>query len=120
MLVVGCSLLSSTYVIKSCAFYNGSLPSYWARKVECANLILTLPKFFKSVGVDQNAVVASASIAELCIDVPNKYQELFENDSSQLKLSVFATQCGTSIQENPKVAEKFKIYKVIGQLLPLK
>lgn len=75
---------------------------------------------FKSVGVDRNTVVVSAPIAELFIAVPSKYKELLENYSRQVKLSVFATQCATSIQEDPGIVETVKAYKVTGKLLPLK
>ena len=75
---------------------------------------------FKSVGVNRNTVVVSAPIAELFIAAPSKYKELLENYNSQVKLSVFATQCATSIQEDTDIAEKVKAYKVSGKLLPPK
>ena len=75
---------------------------------------------FKRVEVDRNTIVVTAPIAELFIAAPSKYKELLKNHNSQVKLSVFATQCATSIQGDPEIADTVKAYKVSGKLLPLK
>ena len=75
---------------------------------------------FKRVGVDRNTVVATAPIAELFIAAPSKYKELLKSHNSQVKLKEFATQCATSVQEEPGIADTVKTFKVSGKLLPLK
>ncbi|KAK9517657.1 hypothetical protein VZT92_023006 [Zoarces viviparus] len=68
----------------------------------------TMSAAFKHVRVDRNTVVVNALIAEL-------YKDLLKNYSSQVKLSVFATQCATAIKE-----DTIKACKASGKLLPLK
>lgn len=75
---------------------------------------------FKRVGVDRNTVVLTAPIAELFIAAPSKYKELLKSYNSQVKLSGFATQCATLIQEDPRIVDTVKAFKVSGKLLPLK
>ncbi|XP_030011316.1 coiled-coil domain-containing protein 106-like [Sphaeramia orbicularis] len=79
----------------------------------------TMSAAFKRVGVDRNTVVATAPIAELFIAAPCKYEELLKKHNPQVKLSAFAAQCVTSIQEDPGI-HTVESYKVSGKLLPLK
>lgn len=74
---------------------------------------------FKRVGVDRNTVVATAPIAELNITAHQKYKDLLQG-SGHMKLSVFASQCAVSIQEDEEVMEKVESYKTSGKLLPLR
>ncbi|XP_039618238.1 coiled-coil domain-containing protein 106-like [Polypterus senegalus] len=80
----------------------------------------TMSAAFKHVGVDRNTVVVTAPIAELYIAAPVKYQELLKTHSSQVKLGVFATQCGAAILEDPAIEDTIKTFKASGKLLPLK
>lgn len=70
--------------------------------------------------MDRNTIVVTAPMAELFIAAPNKYEELLKNQTSQLKLSVFSTQCATSIQEDPRIVDTVKAYKASEKLLPRK
>jgi len=60
--------------------------------------------------------VVYAPITELYI--ASKFKELLKNPSSQVKLSVFATEC--AIQEDPAIEDTIKAFKASGKLLPLK
>ena len=75
---------------------------------------------FKRVGVDRNTVVVTAPIAELFIAAPSKYKEVLKSYNSQVKLSGFAIQCATAIQEDPGIVDTVKAFKISGKLLPLK
>ncbi|KAG2467718.1 CC106 protein, partial [Polypterus senegalus] len=75
----------------------------------------TMSAAFKHVGVDRNTVVVTAPIAELYIAAPVKYQELLKNHSSQVKLGVFATQCGAAILEDPAKEDTIKTFKASGK-----
>ncbi|XP_051959836.1 coiled-coil domain-containing protein 106-like [Xyrauchen texanus] len=79
----------------------------------------TMSAAFKHVGVDRNTVVVNAPIAELYIIAPSKFKELLKNPSSQVKLSVFATECAAAIQEDPAIEDTIKAFKASGKLLPL-
>ena len=75
---------------------------------------------FKCVGVDRNTVVVTAPIAELFIAAPSKYKDVLKSYNSQVKLSGFAIQCATAIQEDPGIVDTVKAFKISGKLLPLK
>ncbi|XP_032366475.1 coiled-coil domain-containing protein 106 [Etheostoma spectabile] len=80
----------------------------------------TMSAAFKHVGVDRNTVVVNAPIAELFIAAPGKYKEILKNHNNVKKLSVFATQCATAIQEDQGIEDTITAYKASGKLLPLK
>nr|XP_055044890.1 coiled-coil domain-containing protein 106-like [Misgurnus anguillicaudatus] len=80
----------------------------------------TMSAAFKQVGVDRNTIVVNAPIAELYIAAPSKFKELLKTHSSEVKLSIFATQCAAVIHEDPAIEDTIKAFKASGKLLPLK
>ncbi|XP_048009466.1 coiled-coil domain-containing protein 106-like [Megalobrama amblycephala] len=80
----------------------------------------TMSAAFKQVGVDRNTIVVNAPIAELYIAAPCKFKELLKSHSSEVKLSIFATQCAAVIHEDPAIEDAIKALKASGKLLPLK
>jgi len=75
---------------------------------------------FRQVGVDRNTIVVNAPIAELYIAAPCKFKELLKTHSSEVKLSIFATQCAAVIKEDPAIEDTIKAFKASSKLLPLK
>ncbi|XP_032365929.1 coiled-coil domain-containing protein 106-like, partial [Etheostoma spectabile] len=80
----------------------------------------TMSAAFKHVGVDRKHGGGHAPIAELFIAAPGKYKEILKNHNNVKKLSVFATQCATAIQEDQGIEDTITAYKASGKLLPLK
>ena len=75
---------------------------------------------FSQVNVDRNTVVGSASIAELFIVAPRKYNELIESyNVRRAKLSAFAIQCEAAIKQDPDIQGAIQAYKASGKLLPI-
>lgn len=66
----------------------------------------------------RNTIVASAPVAELAIASPEKYGELVNGFSMQLKLQTFVLQCINTIDVDPAPNEGGRAKKKSREILP--